>query len=386
MAKVSVIIPTYNRAHVICRAIDSVLAQTYPDYEIIVVDDGSTDQTAHVLSFYTDRIRYIYQANGGVSKARNTGIKAAAGEYICFLDSDDAFLPNKLELQVGYLDNHPEIDVVLGGWQIIDDASGEIEMQITQLPAAEILKAILLTNIHGLFPPLVALSRAPHLFQVGLFDEALPMHEEQDLWLRLALEGCRFGMVEQTVCNYYDSSDSLGKNLDRIEKVIQVIYQKVFSHPNLPPQIEAMKVEITARPFLELCLHKLRNISSPRERATIVRQYLSKAFAHTVSIAGWQNDLLEPILYVMIDIHQKDSEIGFASILPDINPNLRDTILSRLYVILAFQAYAIDQYKEVIQSVWKALHYNRRVFRDRGVLSIFVHSLFHLPSRTMVKA
>jgi glycosyltransferase involved in cell wall biosynthesis len=142
MAKVSVIIPTYNRAHVICRAIDSVLAQTYPDYEIIVVDDGSTDQTAHVLSFYTDRIRYIYQANGGVSKAReNTGIKAAAGEYICFLDSDDAFLPNKLELQVGYLDNHPEIDVVLGGWQIIDDASGEIEMQITQITSRRDFKS-----------------------------------------------------------------------------------------------------------------------------------------------------------------------------------------------------------------------------------------------------
>jgi glycosyltransferase involved in cell wall biosynthesis len=100
---VSVIIPTYNRADCITRAIDSVLAQKYKNYEIIVVDDGSTDDTRRVLEPYMNRIRYIYQENAGCAAARNTGIRASCGEWIAFLDSDDRWLPEKLEYQMAYL-------------------------------------------------------------------------------------------------------------------------------------------------------------------------------------------------------------------------------------------------------------------------------------------
>ncbi|MBM2835200.1 MAG: glycosyl transferase [Candidatus Brocadiaceae bacterium] len=96
--QVSVVIPTYNRAPYVIMAIESVLAQSYQDYEIIVVDDGSTDGTRDVLEPYRDRIRYMYQDNKGVSAARNTGIQESRGEWIAFLDSDDEWLPNKLEI------------------------------------------------------------------------------------------------------------------------------------------------------------------------------------------------------------------------------------------------------------------------------------------------
>ena len=97
MPKVSVVIPTYNRAHLICETIDSILAQTYKDYEIIVVDDGSTDNTQEVLKRYGDKVRYFYQQNQGQASAWNFAVRQSSGEYIALLDSDDLWLPQKLE-------------------------------------------------------------------------------------------------------------------------------------------------------------------------------------------------------------------------------------------------------------------------------------------------
>ena len=106
---VSVIIPTYNRARYVSKAIDSVLTQTYTNFEIIVVDDGSTDNTKSVLDPYQDIIRYFYQENAGVSATRNLGIKESKGEWIAFLDSDDEWLPKKLEEQVDFINKHPDV-------------------------------------------------------------------------------------------------------------------------------------------------------------------------------------------------------------------------------------------------------------------------------------
>jgi GT2 family glycosyltransferase len=108
MVKVSVVIPTFNRENYIGRAIESVLNQTYSDYEILVVDDGSTDQTKQKVLEYGDSVNYIYQENQGPSAARNKGIQLAQGEYIAFLDSDDCFLPRKLERQIAFINKHPD--------------------------------------------------------------------------------------------------------------------------------------------------------------------------------------------------------------------------------------------------------------------------------------
>lgn len=102
---ISIIIPTFNRSLTIINALESVFAQTYTDYEIIVVDDGSTDETAQILKQYMNRIKYIYQENSGVSSARNRGIKAASGKWVSFLDSDDIWLPDKLEHQINTLNS-----------------------------------------------------------------------------------------------------------------------------------------------------------------------------------------------------------------------------------------------------------------------------------------
>ena len=106
---ISVVIPAYNAGRFIRRTIDSVLAQTYTDYEIIVVDDGSTDNTAEIVKSYGSKVRYIYQQNAGDGAARNTGIYAAKGEWIAFLDHDDEWLPEKLRLQMELLKRNPQL-------------------------------------------------------------------------------------------------------------------------------------------------------------------------------------------------------------------------------------------------------------------------------------
>ena len=118
MPRVSVIVPTYNRREWLCEAIDSILAQTYGDLEVIVIDDGSTDGTGGALrERYGDRIRYRWYGNAGVSAARNRGIELARGEFVAFLDSDDLWLEPKVEKQVHYLDEHPEVGAVFcQGW------------------------------------------------------------------------------------------------------------------------------------------------------------------------------------------------------------------------------------------------------------------------------
>ena len=119
--KVSVIIPTYNRADFLIEAIESVLAQTFTDIEIIVVDDGSIDDTKEKLKPYLKKIEYVYIENGGPARARNTGMKMARGKYISFLDSDDLYYPHKLEIQAAFLEDNDDVDLVCSDLSAIND-------------------------------------------------------------------------------------------------------------------------------------------------------------------------------------------------------------------------------------------------------------------------
>ena len=121
MPEISVIIPTYNYANYVRDAVESVLNQSYKEFEIIVVDDGSTDGTKKVLEPLKNRIRYIYQENRGLPSAYNTGIKASKGEYIAFLDSDDLWLPEKLKLQKKYFDDNPAVGMVICNGYLFND-------------------------------------------------------------------------------------------------------------------------------------------------------------------------------------------------------------------------------------------------------------------------
>jgi glycosyltransferase involved in cell wall biosynthesis len=186
MPAVSIIIPAYNRADYLPVCLESIFAQTFRDYEIIIADDGSADNTRELLDplIREQKIRYISQENKGPGAARNNGLSQATGELIAFLDSDDLWPPDKLEWQVQYLKDHPEVGVIGGGFHWIDQSGSKTGQPVLREGPA---------SFEGMFegPPFVSpgetLIRRRVLEEAGGFDEARSTWpaEDMDLWLRL---------------------------------------------------------------------------------------------------------------------------------------------------------------------------------------------------------
>lgn len=184
MPEISVIIPTYNRCHLLCDAIDSVLNQDFTDYEIIIIDDGSTDRTYKILTKYNRNFRYIYQSTGGVSKARNTGIKAAQGNFIAFLDSDDLWEREKLCLQWEFFQNHPDAYLCYTREKWFRNNSWVTLPQAYQPGNNHLLPKLLKRCFIGTSS---VMARKELFSLIGYFDETIPICEDLDLWLRIVL-------------------------------------------------------------------------------------------------------------------------------------------------------------------------------------------------------
>jgi glycosyltransferase involved in cell wall biosynthesis len=183
---VSVIIPTYNRAWVLREAIDSVLAQEFKDFELIVVDDGSTDNTGEILDSYEQDILVLRQSNKGVSAARNRGIAAAAGRLIAFLDSDDLWLPRKLSSQVDFFKSNPA--AVINQTEEIWVRNG---VRVNPKTRHHKFSGMIFERSLALclVSPSAVMIKKNLFSEVGVFDENLPACEDYDLWLRIS---CRY--------------------------------------------------------------------------------------------------------------------------------------------------------------------------------------------------
>lgn len=187
---VSVIIPVYNRLTHLHAAIESVLAQTHRPIEIIVVDDGSTEDVRKHLEPYADRIIYLEKEHGGVASTRNAGVGRATGEFIAFLDDDDVFLPEKLEKQVAVLRDHPEIALVYSDEYLLDEAGRMTETsqqkdRIPPLPSGFIARDFFMDSFIALMTVTV---RRSVFDEVGGFDESMLYNEDDDLWFRIMLQ------------------------------------------------------------------------------------------------------------------------------------------------------------------------------------------------------
>ncbi len=190
---VSVVIPTYNRRACVVDAVDSVLGQTYTDYELIVIDDGSTDDTGALLAGYGERLRYIYQANAGVSAARNRGIEEARGEWVAFLDSDDEWAPDYLATVVAAAQAQPGLAAVSSDLLIEAGASSTTLFRLRGLPPfadrPKVVARPLVGMTHINCSPSATVARRDLLLKIGGFDTGLSLYEDLDLALRLSLEG-----------------------------------------------------------------------------------------------------------------------------------------------------------------------------------------------------
>jgi glycosyltransferase involved in cell wall biosynthesis len=201
MCRVTVCIPIYNRSEALRSTVDSVLAQTFPDWELLLVDDGSTDDTPQVAQSYGDpRIRYIRQENRGHSAARNHGLAVAQGEYIAYLDHDDRWWPDKLRLQVAYLDAHPEAGVVYGRFRRIDEAGRDLGLGGWHEAAGWIYEELLAeSNFLGTMS--LPLIRTELVRQVGGFNPRMDTADDLDLFLRLA-RITPFGLIPEVLLDY----------------------------------------------------------------------------------------------------------------------------------------------------------------------------------------
>jgi GT2 family glycosyltransferase len=200
---VSVIIPTYNYGHFIAEALESLRAQTCGDWECVVVDDGSTDDTEEVVARVAaadPRVRYLRQPNQRQAVAKNTGLAASTGRYVQFLDADDLLEPRKLERQAAFLEAHPEVDIVYGVTRYFRaDRPGELLygmfgegrpwMAEVSGSGSGIVRELVRMNFLAINAALV---RREAVADVGPFDPALPPVEDWDFWLRAALKGKRF--------------------------------------------------------------------------------------------------------------------------------------------------------------------------------------------------
>ncbi|GBE36037.1 UDP-Glc:alpha-D-GlcNAc-diphosphoundecaprenol beta-1,3-glucosyltransferase WfgD [bacterium BMS3Bbin07] len=208
---VSVIVPTYNRAHLLGRALQSILKQTYRDFEVIVVDDGSTDNTAEIVrNFSAMDIRYIrHENNKGEAAARNTGVLAAKGEFIAFLDSDDEWLPEKLEKQMVVFQYHfLRVGVVYSNMcEIERNGKRRIWRSPTFMPEdGQFYRRALNYQVYGIGIGSSVVRKAC-FEKVGLFDERLSYYVDFDFFIRVSKEFC-FYHIKEPLMHYYVTDDS----------------------------------------------------------------------------------------------------------------------------------------------------------------------------------
>ena len=199
--KISVIIPTFNRADLIKRSLGSVLGQTFEDFEVLVVDDGSTDETYQAIKgFLSDkRVRYIYQGNHGVSVARNLGVFLSSYEWISFLDSDDEWLPNKLEEQVNYINHNSDIEFVHTEENWIRNSK-----KVTQPKQYKKLGGDIFSHCLSLcaISPSTSLMTKRLFKEVGGFSDEYTVCEDFDLWLKITSK-YKVGLVDEYLINKY---------------------------------------------------------------------------------------------------------------------------------------------------------------------------------------
>lgn len=247
--RVSVIIPTYNRAQLVGRAIQSVLNQTYQDFELIVVDDCSTDNTAQIVKGIGDeRVKYIpHQVNKGASAARNTGIRAARGELIGFLDSDDEWLPEKLQRQVDKFDSaSANVGLVYGGYVVIDDETKRTIRQENPSKRGYVFRGILREDFVGSPTPLV---KRECFEKVGLFDEEMQFGEDWDMWVRIA-QHYEFDFLREMVANFYVSQHQITTDSIGVLQGFSKFWVKHQSHLSENPAVLAHHLKLVGQRYL----------------------------------------------------------------------------------------------------------------------------------------
>jgi glycosyltransferase involved in cell wall biosynthesis len=269
---VSVIIPAYKVAQYIPATLDSVLAQTFANYEIIVVNDGSPDtwELEKALEPYRDRIVYLRQENQGPAGARNTGIRMARGEYVALLDADDIWNPEHLAAQVALLQADPSVDVVYADARIFGDVPEAGRTVMEFCPSVGEVTFERLVARECTVHICVSVCRREALLRAGLFDPAFRGTEDIDMWLRISMQGGRIVYQRKVLGNYRRHPGSLSADRIAMTEGFLAVLAKAARDPHLTAaQREAVEREcVVARSSLELYKGKKAFLAGDTEAAT----------------------------------------------------------------------------------------------------------------------
>ena len=271
---VSIVIPTYNYGHFIRETIDSILRQTYGNYEIVIIDDGSTDNTKEVLSPYLERVNYFYQENRGLSAARNQGTRLAKGELILFLDADDFLLPHMLQEQVAALQKNPDLGFVICGWHTVNE-TGTVISDVELWHGLPELTAESWIKWRPLLPSATVFRR--HWLEKvdGFSTEAFPA-EDIDCVLRMIAKGCQSAWVKRIGVCYRQHGQTITQNTPKQVVAFEKLYDRFFAGSELAPELRQLERETRYNTLL-WCAWRLFHTGYLTE----MTDYLRKSLVYT---------------------------------------------------------------------------------------------------------
>ena len=385
MPQVSVIIPTRNRAHLLSEAIESVLKQTFRDFELIVVDDGSTDHTTAVVSGYHDRrIHYYRQESLERGAARNRGVALSQGEYITFLDDDDWYMPRKLEVQAQQLNRDPDVGMVISGWDRVNEAGMLVRSERPWLHHPQpMLKDWLFAAMAHVAAVLI---RRSWFERVGGFDHSLAAAEDTHLWFKLAQAGCPFGWVKEMVFKQRLHGSNSVRDVAHVKKGKTAMLDTIFADTQIPSILGMSKESAYARVYMGFAC--LAYASDCIEDA---RSDLSQAIAWEPSLLLNDADRLLEVIAAYAWNHLTGDPFSFTNRvflnLPDELSGLRGLrrrAVARTWMVGAFRAYQYDDMTQVRRNAFKAIATAPSSLLNRGLVSILAQSLIgsHRLSRT----
>ncbi len=252
---VSVVISTYNRSSLLPQAIQSVLAQDFPDFELIIIDDGSTDETHQVVTTYSDpRIHYFYQSNAGLAAGRNAGIRESHAQYIAFLDDDDVYLPTKLSSQVPFMEAHKDLGWTAGGHLITDLDGNVMERWCPWLHYSSLDTTTWLFDCPTC--PAAVIVERDWLDQIGGFDDAHDVIDDWDAWLRLSHAGCKMAWLEEVVCEYRLHDTNIIRGTGKLRNRRLTLLENFYAQANLPIDLVRLRSRALAQTHLQHSCHE----------------------------------------------------------------------------------------------------------------------------------
>ncbi len=373
MPTITVITPTYNRADLVREAIDSVLQQTFTDFELIVIDDGSTDESEAVIGAIDDpRLKYIKQENGGASAARNRGLAEATGEWVAFLDSDDLYLPNRLELQMVQVEAMPEVGLVYGRYY--SSTVTNLEKKLAGLCHDSLdLRSLLMGPV---FHWSTVLIRRDFLEQEGGFDTRFTVGEEWELTLRLALAQCEMVCVPEPLSWVRMQETSLSRDLHKHAASSMGVLDKTYADPRMPEPLKSIRQTAFATRLVKFAASGY--ISDEPESGY---DYLAWALNEDPTLTDKNlNHLVNKLFGYMFGLSLRDMETTLAQMMPYLagsnafKKQLARELWGRYYMDAAFLAHGANQPTRCRRNAVRAVWRNPASLQNRGLISIFLRS------------